>query len=368
MPLPPPEARAAQWLSLAGLPGIGPVRAWRLLEQVEDDINALLAMPDAALREWGLNSQQLQALRRPLAEQSDGISWCQTEDCHLLTPDHPDYPALLRTIPAAPLLLWCRGQPARLSDSQLAMVGTRHPTYAGRDNARQLASDLAATGLTITSGLALGIDAICHQAVLDGGGQTVAVLGSGLDMVYPARNKGLAEQILARGGALVSECFPAQGPLPEHFPRRNRIISGLSLGVVVVEAAEQSGSLITARFALEQGRDVFAVPGARQNAQALGCNKLIQQGAKLVLEAADIVEELGWSSGCHSSVATMDGEVSCRLPLPGLLDNVGYEATSVDVVAARAGLPVDVVLGQLVELELEGLVEAVAGGYVRRGG
>nr|WP_233463101.1 DNA-processing protein DprA [Aeromonas caviae] len=361
-----PLERLSLWLTLDAVTGIGPVTAARLLAHVGGDITTLFDSDDGALRALGLQSVQIQQMRWPLPVVEQGLSWAAEPGNHLLCPDDPAYPALLKEIPGAPLLLYCRGNVSSLSLPQLAMVGTRHPTYAGKDNATRLCAELVDCGLAITSGLALGIDGVCHQQALASGGITLAVLGSGLDCLYPKRHQGLAMQILEQEGLLVSELAPQQGPLAEHFPRRNRIISGLSLGTLVVEAAEQSGSLITARYALEQGREVFAVPGAPQNAQAAGCNRLLQQGAKLVLNAADILEEFprlvlppgpvnGSSEAQHNS----------ELPYADLLDNVDYETTSVDTVAERARLPVDVVLGRLVELELVGAVMAVAGGYVR---
>nr|WP_202606814.1 DNA-processing protein DprA [Aeromonas caviae] len=361
-----PLERLSLWLTLDAVTGIGPVTAARLLAHVGGDITTLFDSDDGALRALGLQSVQIQQMRWPLPVVEQGLSWAAEPGNHLLCPDDPAYPALLKEIPGAPLLLYCRGNVSSLSLPQLAMVGTRHPTYAGKDNATRLCAELVGCGLAITSGLALGIDGVCHQQALASGGITLAVLGSGLDCLYPKRHQGLAMQILEQEGLLVSELAPQQGPLAEHFPRRNRIISGLSLGTLVVEAAEQSGSLITARYALEQGREVFAVPGSPQNAQAAGCNRLLQQGAKLVLNAADILEEFprlvlppgpvnGSSEAQHNS----------ELPYADLLDNVDYETTSVDTVAERARLPVDVVLGRLVELELVGAVMAVAGGYVR---
>lgn len=361
-----PLERLSLWLTLDAVAGIGPVTAARLLAHVGGDITTLFDSDDGALRALGLQSAQIQQMRWPLPVVEQGLSWAAEPGNHLLCPDDPAYPALLKEIPGAPLLLYCHGNVSSLSLPQLAMVGTRHPTYAGKDNATRLCAELVDCGLAITSGLALGIDGVCHQQALASGGITLAVLGSGLDCLYPKRHQGLAMQILEQEGLLVSELAPQQGPLAEHFPRRNRIISGLSLGTLVVEAAEQSGSLITARYALEQGREVFAVPGAPQNAQAAGCNRLLQQGAKLVLNAADILEEFprlvlppgpvnGSSEAQHNS----------ELPYADLLDNVDYETTSVDTVAERARLPVDVVLGRLVELELVGAVMAVAGGYVR---
>ena len=345
-----PLERLSLWLTLDAVTGIGPVTAARLLAHVGGDITTLFDSDDGALRALGLQSAQIQQMRWPLPVVEQGLSWAAEPGNHLLCPDDPAYPALLKEIPGAPLLLYCRGNVSSLSLPQLAMVGTRHPTYAGKDNATRLCAELVGCGLAITSGLALGIDGVCHQQALASGGITLAVLGSGLDCLYPKRHQGLAMQILEQEGLLVSELAPQQGPLAEHFPRRNRIISGLSLGTLVVEAAEQSGSLITARYALEQGREVFAVPGAPQNAQAAGCNRLLQQGAKLVLNAADILEEFprlvlppGPANG--SSEAQHNSE----LPYADLLDNVDYETTSVDTVAERARLPVDVVLGRLVQ-------------------
>lgn len=352
------------WLTLRAVPGIGPVTAWRLIEAVGGNIHHLFALCDSQLLAMGLNASQCLALTHP-PDLSPLLAWAAQPDQHLITPDHPAYPPALAAIGAAPLVLWCRGNPAALAIRQIAMVGSRQPTHSGLENARRLATELVGEGLAITSGLALGIDGACHGAALDAGGLTLAVLGSGLDKVYPKRHQRLADRILAGGGALLCELEPTAAPLAEQFPRRNRIISGLTLGTLVVEAAQKSGSLITARYALEQGREVFAVPGAAQNSQAAGCNRLIQQGAKLVLTGADVVEELGW---CRQRPVASPPAASQRLPSGSLLDNVGYEATSVDVIAARARLPVEVVIGQLVELELEGAVAAVAGGYVRRGG
>lgn len=360
------DDRLAHWLTLSAITGIGPVTAARLLERAGGSIDALFRSDEMQLHEMGLSTAQISQLRWPSPIVDQSLAWAQVSGNHLISQEHPLYPPLLREIPAAPLLLYCRGDLAALSLPQLAMVGTRHPTYAGKDNASRLCSELVGYGLAITSGLALGIDGVCHQQALTAGGMTLAVLGSGLDQVYPKRHQTLAVTILDRGGILISELAPDKGPLAEHFPRRNRIISGLSLGVLVVEATEQSGSLITARYALEQGREVFAVPGAPQNGQAAGCNKLIQQGAKLVLSAADIVEELaGWDTRAILSNIRSEQPHNSKLPYDDLLDNVDYETTSVDTVAERAQLPVEVVLGRLVELELAGAVMAVAGGYVR---
>jgi len=245
------------------------------------------------------------------------------------------------------------------------MVGTRNPTPGGQDAAAGLSRELAQSGLAITSGLALGIGGICHRAALQVKGRTLAVLGAGLEQLYPRRHQALAEAIRDQGGALVSEFWPQVPPRPEHFPRRNRIISGLSLGTVVVEAAEQSGSLITARYALEQGREVFAVPGSIHNPQARGCHRLIQQGAKLVGCAADILEELHPLARFVATPASLESKVASDLPFSALLDNVGYETTAIDRIVQGSGLPVPEVMTQLIELELAGWIASVPGGYVR---
>ena len=227
-----PLERLSLWLTLDAVTGIGPVTAARLLAHVGGDITTLFDSDDGALRVLGLQSAQIQQMRWPLPVVEQGLSWAAEPGNHLLCPDDPAYPALLKEIPGAPLLLYCRGNVSSLSLPQLAMVGTRHPTYAGKDNATRLCAELVGCGLAITSGLALGIDGVCHQQALASGGITLAVLGSGLDCLYPKRHQGLAMQILEQEGLLVSELAPQQGPLAEHFPRRNRIISGLSLGTL----------------------------------------------------------------------------------------------------------------------------------------
>jgi len=235
------------------------------------------------------------------------LAWLAHDHAHLVTIGDINYPSLLREISDPPPLLYVRGDPMMLSRPQIAMTGSRNPTPAGCENARAFAAALCEAGLVVTSGLALGIDACAHRAVLAACGQTVAVVGTGLDRVYPSQHLSLAHEI-ARDGALVSEFPLGSAPRREHFPRRNRVISGLSLGVLVVEAALQSGSLITARLSAEQGREVFAIPGSIHSPLARGCHALIRQGAKLVENAADILEELGaltratLDSGAHTAV------------------------------------------------------------------
>ncbi|GAA3710630.1 DNA-processing protein DprA [Oceanisphaera sediminis] len=347
------------WLALQHTRGIGPVRAIRLRTQLGEQWYHSLQ------HARGLSEEQQEQLQTPHTSVLEPLlEWQQqAPNRHILSWDDPAYPELLRAVSAAPLLLFVEGDISMLSRPQIAVVGSRHPSYVGRENTNNLVPPLVEAGAVITSGLAIGIDGLGHRATLNAGGLTLAVLGSGLDRCYPKRHLRLAAEIIENGGALLSECYPWEGPLAHHFPRRNRIISGLSLGVLIVEAAERSGSLITARYAMEQGREVFAIPGARQNPQASGCNRLIQQGAKLVSNANDILEELVAFS--VAAIKVRPAATEELLPYPELLDNVGLETTAVDLIASRCQQPVQEVLTRLVELELAGWVESVPGGYVR---
>lgn len=295
--------------------------------------------------------------------------WLDTGDHHFITPHSPDYPERLKTIANFPLMLFIAGDPKLLASPQLAVVGSRNCSHYGREWGTWFSQALALSGLTITSGLALGIDGIAHRAALDVQGKTLAVLGSGLCAIYPRRHQKLAQEMIENGGALVSE-FPLHVvPLAHHFPRRNRIISGLSHGVLVVEATLKSGSLVTARLALEQNRDVYALPGALGNPGSEGTHWLIQQGAMLVAHPNNIVEQiqsgLSWVPDLPPSANNSTESSNPPLPFPDVLANVGDEVTPVDVVAARAGQPVPTVVAKLLELELAGWIAAVPGGYVR---
>lgn len=355
------------WLTLLRAPGIGPVNFCRLLETApaaEQLLESALGSPTLpdAVRQY-LRSPDIQSIDQDLA-------WSEQPGQHILSLASPDYPHLLRQIPDPPPLLYILGNPACLQTHQLAMVGSRNPSPGGLDTARDFAAHLVQVGLTITSGLALGIDAACHRGALDSGGMTVAVLGTGPDRVYPARHRPLAHEIVDRGGALVSEFPVGTEPRPENFPRRNRIISGLSLGTLVVEAAPRSGSLTTARHAVEQGREVFAIPGSIHNPLARGCHSLIRQGAKLVESAQDILEELG---ALADSLGTLERPNSSPYEPTGLtsdqlqlLDYMGYETVSVDQMVTRSGLTTAAVSSMLLILELQGQVVSQAGGrYVR---
>jgi len=295
----------------------------------------------------------------------------------IITFDDLVYPYLLKQIYDPPLVIFVQGNKKLLNRKQLAIVGSRSASMNGRETAYEIAQQLVKAGLVVTSGLALGIDAAAHKGALTSRAGTIAVVATGLDKVYPARHRGLAKEIIDNDGAIISEFLPGTSPKAGHFPKRNRIISGLSEGVLVVEAALQSGSLITARCALEQNRDVFSIPSGISNPQAKGCHWLIKQGAKLVEETADIIDELAFidNSSLHlkqqqKSQLIVNKEIDEKsinnnLCVDGLLASVGFEITPVDKVVFRSKLPIAEVLTRLTMLELSGLVAAVPGGYLR---
>jgi DNA processing protein len=366
------------WLTLARVRGLHGSELSFLLQHFPD-VASLASAPVAALRETGLSDRWIQALKAPARDTlAADYAWLQGDNHHLVTWGSQAYPPLLAEIPAAPLALFVRGDPGLLSMPQLAMVGARNPTHTGRETAHSFAAHLTGCGLTITSGLANGIDAASHRGALARGGTTIAVCGTGLDSIYPRAHVELAEQIAAEG-ALVSE-FPLGTPATKaNFPRRNRVISGLSVGTLVVEAALQSGSLITARCAVDQGREVFAIPGSIHNPLSRGCHRLIRQGAKLVETADDIFEELRALTDAlrpsglkRRTTAQTQSERSAASAPPLdkgyeiLLDALGFEPTGVDLLVVRTGLRADEVASMLLILELEGHVLAHPGGlYVR---
>jgi len=323
----------------------------------------------------------------PTAEVEAGIAadlrWLDGAQRTLLTLDSPDYPSLLGRIDSPPPALFVEGAAAALALPQLAIVGSRSPTAIGRETATRFAAHLSRSGLAITSGLALGIDAAAHRGALAAHGPTIAVLGGGLDRLYPVENASLAAAILAAGGAVVSEFPIGTPPLPSHFPRRNRIIAGLAVGTLVVEAALRSGSLITARLAAEQGREVFAIPGSIHSPTARGCHRLIRDGAKLVETADDVLAELAHllatlrppqppSASPPTARPTQPPESNCLSGTPLdkdqeiLLDAVGFEPATVDTLTARLGWKASAVASMLLILELEGLVEQQPGGIFSR--
>jgi DNA processing protein len=287
---------------------------------------------------------------------------CQSE---IICFDDQLYPKLLQAIYDPPLVLFIQGDSKLLNKNQIAIVGSRSATISGRDSASKFSQQLVEHNLVITSGMALGIDAAAHRGALQAKGKTIAVVATGLDKVYPSRHKLLSQEILQSGGLIVSEFVPGTLPKAGHFPKRNRIISGLSQGVLVVEAQVRSGSLITARCALEQGRDVFAIPGSINNPLAKGCHWLIKQGATLIDDVIDIIEELTVLNNQPTMKENKENNCQQDLFNDPLLASVEYEVTPIDIVVSRNTLPVEVVLTRLTMLELKGHVVAVPGGYIR---
>lgn len=287
--------------------------------------------------------------------------WQQADNHYLLTWCDPEYPALLREIHDPPVVLYAMGDLSSLQQCTVAMVGTRSPSPTGSETAKRFAYELAMHDITIVSGLALGIDAQAHTGCLDAGGKTIAVMGTGIDHIYPRRHVKLAAQI-CENGLLISE-FPLKcPPNAGHFPRRNRIISGLSSATLVVEAAIRSGSLITARLAIEQNRDVLAIPGSIHNPQSRGCHHLLQQGATLVTSCQDVIDQLGMA---YMPVNQDKAQEILAEKNKNLVKCIGFETTTVDQIILRSGLAIEQVVCDLAELELQGFVKAVPGGYTR---
>ncbi len=318
-----------------------------------------------------------QAARAFLAAPNDAaidedLAWLKGSGASVVPCTSAEYPRLLAQISRAPPVLYVLGDVAALSLPQLAIVGSRIPTPSGRSTARSFAFALAQAGLTITSGLALGIDGASHEGALEANGTTIAVCGCGLDTVYPRRHKQLAARIRERG-ALVSEFPPRTPPFPAHFPQRNRIISGLSFGTLVVEAAQTSGSLLTAEHAVEQGREVFAIPGSIHNPLSSGCHQLLREGAKLVESVADVLSEVTNFLGTQS-LARAPGAPATGPQAAGaldkeyeiLLDALGFEPASIDVLVARTAIPSESVASMLLILELQGRIKPHAGGRYGR--
>lgn len=349
-------------LRLHRLPELGPKRFQVLLEAFGSASRAISA-PASAWRALGLPALAAESRRSVQVREgaSHALAWLERPGQHLLMWDQPDYPALLSEIADAPPLLFVAGDPRLLEKPQLAVVGSRRASRPGMDTAAAFSRSLAAAGFVITSGLALGIDGAAHQAALEVGGQTVGVLGTGLENFYPQRNRRLADAMIAQGSAVVSE-FPLEtGPQPGHFPRRNRIISGLSLGVLVVEASVASGSLITARLAAEQGREVYAIPGSIHHPGARGCHQLIRDGAVLVETIEHILEALrGWQR------LPLVGDPPEALPAHPLLALLHAAPQTSEGLAATSGWTLPRVLAALTELELEGRAVCESGRWFVR--
>ncbi|MGD8346150.1 MAG: DNA-processing protein DprA [Lysobacterales bacterium] len=354
-------------------------------------IDRLRTASASELRRAGLKDESVAALRQPdRSLLSHDLNWLSGHNHHLLTWDDERYPALLRDIPSPPAALYLDGDPDVLWQPQIAVIGSRNPTAGGRSNTRDFAAELSRSGLTVTSGMAEGVDSEAHAAALDAGGLTVAVLGTGPDIVYPASGRRLAARV-AEQGVLLSEFPPGTKPKRGHFPTRNRIISGLSLGVLVIEAGLRSGTLITARLAGDQGREVFALPGSIHNPMAKGCHRLIREGAKLVEDVSQILQELSSLAGElareletrlgesaagdeSASLASKAGGPDIENGEPNeapwehdeeyarLWDCLGYDPAPVDLIIEKSGLTAKAVSAMLLMLELRGMVEAHPGG------
>ena len=359
--------------ALARIPGLDASLLLQALDRC-GSWEALLTLTPSEQRALGWPRRTLAAWpHRALAQAEADAKALQRLGAYVIAADDPRYPALLRSTSDAPAVLFVLGSVKGLSSPQLAMVGTRHPTALGQQTAEAFAFHCARAGFTITSGLARGIDGASHQGALQAEGVTIAVLGTSLELIYPTEHILLAERILAGGGALVSELPPGSPPRAWHFPRRNRLISGLSLATLVVEATRRSGSLSTARLAVEQARDVFAIPGSIHNPQSQGCHYLLQEGAGLIDNAATLVTNLT-KSPLNQYVSTLSlpqNTTPCARqlldnPQEMLLDALGYEPTSVDALIASTGLSSESVASLLLALELEGRIESdTSGRYFR---
>lgn len=383
------------------IPDFGASKCLSVLEHLSSD--EFFSMEKSQARELGFSDKQIFAITQP-----NQVLLSQLQAWEESSPQHAivhyfsaEYPPLLREISSPPLILFCKGNASLLAHRQLAMVGSRRVSHYGKELAFDLAGQLVHSGFVVTSGLALGIDGESHKGALAAGGKTIAVLGTGVDSIYPKRHCKLAEEVVAQG-CLVSEFLPDTPARAENFPRRNRIIAGLAEGTLVVEAAIKSGSLITAKYALEQNRDVFAVPGSIHSDYARGCHHLIKQGAVLTESVDDILRELQVLKAfpvakSPRKARVVEGEpnideqlglfdvtnqnstvdnltastrnpqkvVSNGLASDGLLDTVDYEVTPVDIIAQRSQKAIDEVLTKLLELEMQGEVTAVPGGYIK---
>jgi DNA processing protein len=361
------ERGLASWLQLALTPGLGAALLRRLLGEFglpENVLGAKRAQLERHLPTALIANLQSVDVARAVDQ---ALAWAQLPDHTIVTFADPGYPKLLLEIADPPALLYCSGRAELLSRPSLAVVGSRNATAQGIRNAEQFARTLSDAGITIVSGLAMGIDAAAHRGGLGGDGSTLAVLGTGIDRIYPPQNRALAASIAAQG-LLVSELPLATPALRQNFPRRNRLISGLTHGCLVVEAALASGSLITARAAADQGREVFAIPGSIHSPLSKGCHTLIKSGAKLVETAEDVLSEL---AAFRPGIAAVRAATPHPAPPPAaaessLLSHLGFDPVDVDVLCARSGLSAAQVAAELLQLELDGHVAALPGGRYQR--
>lgn len=350
----------AAWLRLTLLPGVGGETQRQLLKTFGLPAAIFSASGSALRQAVGDTLAATVAGHDCDAEIEAALEWARQPGNRILTLADADYPQALLTTADPPVLLYTKGCAELLNRPAFAVVGSRNATKQGEANAHAFAAALSQAGLTIASGMALGIDAAAHRGALEGGAGTIAVVGTGLDRIYPARNAALARDIAERG-VIVSEFHLGTPPHGSNFPRRNRIIAGLGRGCLVVEAADASGSLITARLAAEAGREVFAIPGSIHSPLSKGCHRLLKQGAKLVESAQDILEELRW----EAVVAPVTGDIAPAAEDP-ILAALGHDPLDLDTLAARAKLPTDQLLARLLTLELDGRVAQIPGGRYQR--
>ncbi|WP_283788758.1 DNA-processing protein DprA [Bermanella sp. WJH001] len=364
------------WISLALVPGVGP-KTFQKIIAADIELSEIFNFEIEQLKSLGMSDKSATHVlkhppNKPSKQVESALKWAQSPQHHLLTLDCQDYPEHLKQIATAPPLLMVKGNKAALNFPQVAMVGSRYPTHSGAQQAYDFAQQLANLGVTITSGLARGVDALAHQGVVDLGGTTIAVLGTGIDNIYPKANIKLAEQISEKG-ALVSEFALGANAMKGHFPRRNRIVSGLSLATLVVEATLKSGSLITARQALEQNRDVMAIPGSIQNPQKAGCHFLIRQGASLIETPEQVLQELSLQltprneAGAHKLNCAQNNDA--QLDLQGeqlkVYAALDYDGTDMESLVNKTQLDVGQLSMVLMELELAGILTHEQGVYAR---
>ena len=364
----------ANFLRLFHVFGIGRVSLIDLREKFGGDFNQIFSVSRNDLESAGLSPKQIEQIKSPNEVQIEKeLSWSEQSDNHIICYDDDAYPSLLKQTANYPALLYCSGDIDLLSNPQIAIVGSRNCTPGGAKTAHDFAAYLASSGITITSGLATGIDTQAHIGALTGIGKTIAVTGTGLDQIYPAKNRQLAYDIHS-SGLLVTEFPLGTSPRSENFPRRNRIISGLSIATLVVEAASRSGSLITAHQAVEQGREVFAIPGSIHNPQARGCHQLIREGARLADKASDIIDDLSSLLGYIASQPITEQSSPDQTKDNNKLDDatnkllelIGYDPISTDALVERSGLTIDKVSSMLLLLELNDHIHSAPGGhYVR---
>lgn len=365
---------------ILSVPGLGVSRYWALLNAL-GSVDAVYSAPLERLKQLinstlveGLDSMRQNSFHPARQALLKTCEWCDENNTALITHLDGRYPKLLKEIPRAPPYLFVQGSLELLSTPQIALVGSRSSSRNGMENAHSMAGALVGKGFAVTSGLALGIDSRAHCGALDNHGQTLAVIGTGIDSVYPYRNRALAARILSNGGAIVSEFPLGTKPVPQNFPRRNRVISGLSLGTLVIEAAIKSGSLITARYAMEQNREVFAMPGSLHSPLSKGCHALIKQGAVLVETVEDICAE--FSGFVTRSIAPVEANLGSDITVEMaslseqeamVLDNIEYDPICLDSIALITGLTVDLLLANLMTLEIAGLIHNEGGNYCRVG-